>query len=116
VKVDPIEAHEQEKVKTEGAAHVKMRILIGPDDNAPNFHMRHFEIAPGGHTPHHSHDFEHEVLILSGSGIANSEQGDYPFKAGDVIFVPAGEKHQFVNNGVRPCTFICLIPAPCGCG
>ncbi len=90
-------------------------MLIGPDDNAPNFHMRHFEVAPGGNTPHHSHEHEHEVLVLGGSGVVKSEQGDRPFKAGDVIFVPPGEKHQFVNPGDKPVEFICLIPAPCQC-
>ena len=116
MKVQPIETHRQQDVQMEGAAQVKMRMLIGPEDGAGNFHMRHFEVAPGGHSPHHSHDYEHEVLILSGSGTVRSQQGDRPCKAGDVVFVPANEKHQFVNAGSEPLTFICLIPAPRDCG
>lgn len=116
MKVQPIEMHEQTDVAMDDAVGVRMRMLIGPDDKADNFHMRHFEVAPGGHSPHHNHDYEHEVLVLDGSGIAKSEQGDRPFSAGDVIFVPAGEKHQFVNNGAEPLKFICLIPAPHACG
>ena len=112
MKLQPIEAHEQTEVRMEGAFGTKMRMLIGPEDGAGNFHMRHFEVAPGGRTPHHSHDFEHEVLILTGSGIVNSERGDRPFKAGDVVFVPPNEMHQFVNNGQEPAEFICVIPAP----
>ena len=115
MKVRAIEQPEQTNVPMEGAEGVRMRMLIGPEDGAGNFHMRHFEIAGGGHTPHHQHDYEHEVLILSGSGVARSEQGDRPFKTGYVIFVPANEKHQFVNKGDTPCTFICLIPAPRDC-
>ena len=42
-------------------------------------------------------------------------QGDRAFKAGDVIFVPAGEMHQFQNTGADPLKFICLIPAPQDC-
>ena len=34
----------------EGAEQVQMRMLIGPDDGARNFHMRHFEVGAGGHT------------------------------------------------------------------
>ena len=98
-----------------GATLTKMRMLIGPEEGAPNFHMRHFEVAPGGHTPHHQHDYEHEILILGGEGVAKSEQGDRPFQSGDVIFVPANEKHQFVNNGSETLAFICLIPAPHSC-
>ena len=115
MKVQSIETHPQTDVQMEGASDIRMRMLVGPGDAAPNFHMRHFEMAPGGHSPHHCHDYEHEILILSGSGVAKSEQGDRPFKAGDVIFVPANEKHQFVNNTDEPCTFICLIPAPEDC-
>ena len=112
MKVYAIEQRQQAEVQMDGARGVKMRMLIGPDDGAGNFHMRHFEIAAGGHTPHHQHDYEHEVLILTGNGVAKSEGGDRPFSAGDVIFVPANENHQFVNTGDTPCTFICSIPAP----
>ncbi len=111
MKVQPIEQHEQVEVEMDGASRTKMRMLIGPEDGACCFHMRHFEVEPGGHTPHHQHDHEHEILVLSGVGTAASETGERPFKAGDVIFVPAGEAHQFVNSGEAPCTFICLIPA-----
>lgn len=112
MRVQPIEEHEQTEVGMEGAAGVKMRLLIGPEDGADVFHMRHFEIEPGGHTPHHQHNYEHEVLILTGEGVVKSAQGDRPFKPGDVVFVPANEPHQFINGGGDPCTFICSIPAP----
>lgn len=100
----------------EGAVGAKMRMLVGPKDGASNFHMRQFEVAPGGYTPHHQHDYEHEILVLGGQGVARSEQGERPFKAGDVIWVPPNEKHQFLNTGATPLSFICLIPAPRDCG
>lgn len=115
MKVQSIEKHEQHPVQMEGATGAKMRMLIGPDDGAGNFHMRHFEVEPGGHTPHHSHDYEHEILILAGEGIAKSEQGDHTVKPNDVLFIPANEMHQFVNTGDTPFQFICLIPAPENC-
>ena len=112
MKVQAIVQHEQTGVETAGASDLKMRMLVGPNDGATNFHMRHFEIAPGGHTPHHQHDFEHEVLILSGIGIVRSERGKRDLYPGDVIFIPPEEEHQFLNNGSQPFTFICVIPAP----
>lgn len=115
MKIEPIQSHPQNPVTMEGSEGAKMRMLIGPQDGARTFHMRHFEVAPGGHTPHHSHDYEHEILVLKGTGVAMSEQGERPFKAGDVIFVPANERHQFVNPSTTPCEFICLIPAPQDC-
>ena len=116
MKVRPIKAHRQEPVIMEGAKGARIRILIGPDDGAANFHMRHFEVDVGGCTPFHQHDFEHEVLVLKGTGVAKSEEGDRPFSPGDVIYVLPNEKHQFCNNGSQPFEIICLIPAPRDCG
>lgn len=117
MKIRPIKAHLQEPVVAEGAKGARIRILVGPDDGAGNFHMRHFEVEAGGCTPFHQHDFEHEILVLKGRGLAKTAEGDRPFKQGDVIFVQAGERHQFCNNGDEPFEIICLIPAPkqCGC-
>ena len=115
MKVQSIETHEQNDVDMEGASKVKMRMLIGPQEEAPTFHMRHFEVEPGGHTPHHMHDSEHEILVLSGHGAVKSEQGERVIKLGDVIFIPPNEQHQFINTGSEPLQFICLVPAPSGC-
>jgi quercetin dioxygenase-like cupin family protein len=114
MKVSPLTAHAQEDVRMEGADRVRMRMLIGPAEGAPNFNMRHFEVQPGGCTPHHQHDYEHEVLILQGQGLARSEQGNHPVKAGDVVWVPPNEMHQFQNTGTAPLEFLCLVPVPKG--
>ncbi len=112
MKVAPISSHQQKPVDMLGAKDAKIRVLVGPDDGADKFHMRHFEIAPGGCTPHHEHDYEHELIILAGRGVARSPEGDRPVKARDIVFVPAGELHQFVNSSDEPLEMICLIPAP----
>ena len=115
MKIQNIPSHEQAPVTIAGAKGAKMRMLIGPNEHAPNFHMRHFEIEPGGNTPDHAHDFEHEIIILKGSGTAKTTDGDRPFQAGDIIYVPPNEPHSFVNTAQTPCEFICLIPAPEDC-
>ena len=115
MQVQQIDEATQNPVDLEGASNVKMRMLIGPDHNARVFHMRHFEIAPGGHTPHHTHDYEHEVVVLAGTGIAVSAQGERPLKPRDIVWVPPNEKHQFRNTGSVPLEFVCLIPAPQDC-
>jgi quercetin dioxygenase-like cupin family protein len=116
MKVKPIQEHESSAVTIPGAVGATMRMLVGPQDGAANFHMRHFEVAPGGFTPHHQHDYEHEILILRGRGVALSEQGERTLGPGDVVWVPANELHQFRNSGSEPLEFICLIPAPRDCG
>ena len=115
MKVQSIQSHRQTEVTLDGAKGARMRMLIGPEDGARNFHMRHFEVAVGGCTPHHSHSYEHEILVLKGTGVAMSAQGERPFQAGDVIFIPADERHQLINRSDGACEFICLIPAPQDC-
>ncbi len=95
----------------QGIFGVKMRKVISEKEGAKNFIMRVFEIEKGGYTPLHKHDWEHEVFVLSGSGIVVGELGESEIKSGDVIFVPGGEMHQFKNSGEDNLEFICLIPA-----
>lgn len=115
MKVQQLSDHAQTPVNMDGARGARMRMLVGPAEGAKNFHMRHFEVEPGGFTPHHQHNYEHEILVLKGEGLARSEQGDRPMRAGDVIWVPPNEMHQFRNTGTSPLEFICLIPAPQDC-
>lgn len=94
----------------EGTFKLKVRWLITKDIGAPTFAMRLFEMKPGGYSPLHSHDWEHEVFILEGEGsvIGGSEQRG--FKPGDVVFIPPNEKHQFRNTGKKLVKFLCLVP------
>ncbi len=94
----------------EPANGVKIRWLIDEKTGATNFAMRHFEIAPGGNTPLHSHRWEHEVFILSGRGVVTSNEGETEFGPGDAIWMPGGEEHNFRNTSPEPVTMLCLIP------
>lgn len=94
----------------QGAKNITVRWLITRDTGAENFAMRYFKIEPNGYSPHHQHDWEHEVFILEGEGIVKSENGDHSFGPGTVIFVPPKERHQFKNTGDTPVKFLCLIP------
>jgi len=112
MKVVPYERIETAPVTTEGSAGCRIRCLIGPDDGAPSFTMRQFEIAPGGNTPKHAHAYEHEVFVLEGAGTVLEAAGEYPVQAGTVVFVAPQEVHQFRNTGAGPLRFLCLIPHP----
>lgn len=101
---------EAEIVDVEGAKDAKIRWLITKKDGAENFTMRLFDLSPGGQTPLHQHDWEHEVFIVSGSGELRDKEGKESFKQGDVIFVPSMQWHQFANTGKELLQFICVIP------
>jgi len=99
-----------QKVEMEGVKGATIRWLIADKDGAPNFAMRLFEVEPGGHSPLHSHEGEHEVFILKGDGTVWKEGKEVPFTAGTAIFVPPNEKHQFINKGAGVMQFLCMIP------
>ena len=98
------------EVTMEGATGCKVRWLIGDGEKAPTFAMREFEVAPGGHTPKHFHDYEHEVYVLAGKGTIIDGDKELPLAAGDVVFVAPNDVHQFRNTGRDPMRFLCLIP------
>jgi quercetin dioxygenase-like cupin family protein len=101
-----------------GASGVTMRLMVGRDDGAPNFAMRLFEVAPGGHTPRHEHNYEHEILILEGLaavGTSDDPSQDTSAQAGDVLFIPANQTHQFRNTGPGVLKFMCLVPTQFDC-
>lgn len=93
---------------------VTIRWVISEEHGAPNFYMRIFEIAPGGYSPLHSHEWEHEIYILSGEGELVREDGSVKAGPGTAAFIPGGEIHQIRNPGDQLLRFICLVPASRG--
>ena len=94
------------------APGVTIRWLIDEEhDDAPYYAMRMIEVAPGGHTPRHTHAFEHENFIVEGEGRLLIGDEWYEVKPGDVAFVPGGIEHTYENAGEGPFKFICSIPA-----
>ena len=98
----------------DGAQGASIRWMISQKDGAPNFAMRMIDIAPGGHTPCHSHPGEHEVFVWSGRGELRLAGGESKVVVpGTVAFVPEMTEHQFVNfSDTEKLEFICVIPNP----
>lgn len=101
---------DNKKIEVEGALGVNKRVLIGESDGAPNFIMRMFSINPGGNTPFHTHDWEHEVYVLSGTGKLKQSDGAIDIGPGYAILVLPNEEHGFVNTGKDDLVFLCSIP------
>ena len=102
----------ESKIFDQGPARgVTARVLIGKADGARNFCMRLFELAPGGHTPCHTHEWEHEIFIHSGQGILLKEGEWVPVSRGNAVFIPGNEEHQIKNTGDESFVFICSIPS-----
>ena len=110
MKVQNYQQVPSQEVDMEGATGCTVRWLVGQADGAPNFAMRQFEVARGGHTPRHSHPYEHEVFVLEGEGVVLEGDTEHPLRAGDVVFVKPDEVHQFRNTGDDNLKFLCLVP------
>lgn len=110
-----LETVDRTPVQMDGASGIRMAVMVGREDGAPNFALRSFNVEPKGHSPRHAHDYEHEVVIMDGGGEVLLE-GEYrPIKKGDVIYVPADEEHQF-RAGDTGLSFLCLVPVSRNCG
>ena len=92
------------------AVNTTIRWLIAEKDGAPNFYMRLFAVGPGGRTPHHTHDWEHEIFILEGEGKLIGESIEHTLGPGVFAFVPGGEIHHLENTGEAVMKFLCLVP------
>lgn len=53
--------------------------------------------SQGGGYHFHESD-EHIIIIIKGEGIEIVEGEEIPVKAGDVLFIPAGQKHTTLNR------------------
>lgn len=89
---------------------VVMHIVAGPDEGAPNFAMRLFEIQPQSATPYHSHAWEHEVFVVSGRGAVRNIEAERQLNEGDAILVAPNEQHSFANTGDDVLRLICVVP------
>lgn len=96
----------------EGTKGVDFRPLLAKNVGARNFYLRHFEISPGGYTPKHAHEWEHEVFVIEGEGKISLKDSDEKLVAGDAVLVEPNELHQFVNTGKSKMRLICVIPKP----
>lgn len=103
-------------VEMPGAQGAHMAVMVGRADGAPNFALRQIQVQPGGHTPLHSHDYEHEVFVVDGAGTILLEGAYRPIRKGDVIYVPAHEEHQFKATPSDTLRFLCLVPMSRDCG
>jgi mannose-6-phosphate isomerase-like protein (cupin superfamily) len=70
-------------------------------------------IDPGSEIGEEVHDDVDQTLVfVAGSGEAVLEGNSSPVTPGDLVFVPAGTRHNFVNNGSEPLKLWTLYAPP----
>jgi quercetin dioxygenase-like cupin family protein len=112
VKITNLDKTVKIEVTMEGASNVKKQLPISSQDGSPTFSFRVFTVEPEGHTPYHTHAFEHVNYIVEGEGVVVMANGEErPVKKGDFVLVLPGEKHQYKNKSASsPFVMICAVP------
>jgi 4-carboxymuconolactone decarboxylase len=62
-------------------------------DESELFSISQVNFAPGVRNKFHSHTIEQVLIVTEGKGIVATEAEEVAVIPGDVIFIPAGEKH-----------------------
>jgi len=102
--VDKVREYE---VNVEGARGVKVKYLLHKGVGARRLQLRLFTIDVGGYTPLEKHEHEHEVFILNGKALVRGGEAEVTVNAGDIVFIPSNEKHQFKNIDEEKLQFLC---------
>jgi quercetin dioxygenase-like cupin family protein len=90
---------------------VTRTVLIGAGGEKTAFHVRYFEIAPGGFSTLERHHHEHVVVVLRGQGEIRLGQNTYTIAFGDTVYVAPNEVHQLRNRSSEPFGFLCTVDA-----
>ncbi|MDP2168492.1 MAG: cupin domain-containing protein [Thermodesulfovibrionales bacterium] len=102
-----------EKYKPEDAtwAYVIRRVLVGGGGERTKFHLRYFELAPGGYTSFERHRHEHVVIGVRGMGKCRAGEKVYNIKFMDTLYICPDEPHQLENPYAGPFGFFCIVDA-----
>lgn len=62
--------------------------------------------------PHLHRGYEECIYVLKGEGRTFTESGAFDVTPGDVMLIPANEKHVTRNTGSEPLFLLCFFPTP----
>jgi 4-carboxymuconolactone decarboxylase len=71
---------------------VTMQTIVGTD-LSNRFAIKHVNFNRGVRNKFHRHNIEQVLIVTEGKGIVATEKEEISVEPGDIIFIPAGEKH-----------------------
>jgi 4-carboxymuconolactone decarboxylase len=81
---------------------VTLQAIIG-NDLSKNFLIQQVNFSKGVRNKFHTHSTEQILIVTEGEGIVATDKEEITVRPGDVIFIPAGEKHW--HGAAKDCTF-----------
>jgi quercetin dioxygenase-like cupin family protein len=104
----PVEAY---KSPADHWCGIQRMSLAGEHGEQTAFHVRYFEMAPGGFSSLEHHAHEHVVVVLRGRGEVRLGDVVHALGFGDVVYVAPHKVHQFRNAADEPFGFLCMVDA-----
>lgn len=103
----------REKYKTGGDdwAGIARQVLIGPSGAHTGFHLRYFEIEPGGYSSFETHRHEHVVIGVRGKGRVKLNRRTVEVNFLDVLYMKPHTPHRLYNPYREPFGFFCIVDA-----
>lgn len=88
-------------------------VILTEEQNAKELGGMFGLLVPGSQVPYHYHKKrESIIMIISGEGIEIIEGEEFPIQAGDILHIPAGEKHTTVNRSDKDLRYLEFFTCP----
>lgn len=70
-------------------------------------------LVAGSQVPYHYHNNRESIIIvISGEATEVVEGKEIPIRAGDILFIPAGEKHSTINRSNQDFRYLEFFTCP----
>jgi len=92
-----------------GWANIVRRVLVGGRGESTRFHVRYFEIGPGGRSSLEHHRHEHVVICVRGEGMVKAGRSKKKLAFMDTLYIAPGTVHQLLNPFEEPFGFLCIV-------
>lgn len=76
---------------------VDSQTIVG--DEARDLHLAEHTFRDGARNRLHTHTTDQILIVTAGEGIVATEHEEREIRAGDIVYIPAGERHW---HGARP--------------
>jgi quercetin dioxygenase-like cupin family protein len=94
-----------------GWSGIVRRVLIGSHGESAKFHVRYFEIAPGGRSGLEKHRHEHVVICVRGKGVVRTGKTKRKVGFMDTVYISPDTTPQLMNTSNNPFGFFCIVNA-----
>jgi ribulose-bisphosphate carboxylase large chain len=94
-----------------GWLSITRQALVGKQEPGAKFHLRYFEVDPGGFSSLERHRHEHLVICARGRGRIRIGDKTRSFKQMDVAYIGPNTVHQLQNPYNEPFGFFCVVSA-----